>query len=361
MNLYPLARPFLMKMDAEDAHRLTIKLLKAGLGPRQRVGHASLAVKLWGLDFPNPLGLAAGFDKEAEVVGPLFNMGFGFVEAGTVTPKPQEGNPRPRVFRDEGNRSVINKMGFPGKGLDVFAANAEKYLQKKRKGVFGVNIGANKDTVSRIDDYRQGITRLAPLADYITINISSPNTAGLRDLQKRDELDLLLEAAVVTRDAGTKKPPLLLKVAPDLDEAQRGAIAELVLKYKIDGLIVSNTTISRPPELKESLREQGGGLSGQLVRDLSTEVLHDFYSRLRGAVPIVGAGGVATAEDAYAKIRAGAALVQMYTGLIYEGPAAIPRILEGLALLLKRDGYADVSGAVGAAHATGKKPAKAVG
>lgn len=361
MNLYPLLRLFLMKMDAEDAHRMTIKALKAGLGPRQNAAYPSLAVKLWGLDFPNPLGLAAGFDKDAEVVGPMFNMGFGFVEAGTVTPKPQEGNPRPRVFRDVDNASVINKMGFPGQGLDVFAANAEKYLKKPKRGVFGVNIGANKDTPSRIDDYKLCISRLAPLADYITINISSPNTAGLRDLQKRDELDLLLEAAVATRNAGARKPPLLLKVAPDLDADQRGAIAELVLHYKIDGLIVSNTTISRPPELKASLKEQAGGLSGRLVRDLSTGVLHDFYARLQGVVPIVGAGGVATAEDAYAKIRAGAALVQMYTGLIYEGPAAIPRILEGLAFLLKRDGYADISEAVGAAHTSGKTAVKAVG
>jgi dihydroorotate dehydrogenase len=361
MNLYPLARPFLMKMDAEEAHRLTVKLLKTGLGPRQKRDIARLRTTVFGLDFANPLGLAAGFDKEAEVIGPLFNMGFGFVEAGTVTPKPQEGNPKPRVFRDADNKSVINRMGFPGGGLDVFERNLKEYLKRPRKGVLGVNIGANKDAVSRIDDYRQGIERLAPLADYITINISSPNTAGLRDLQKRDELDLLLEASVAARNAGAKKPPLLLKVAPDLDDAQRGAIAELVLQYKIDGLIVSNTTITRPPELKAELKEEKGGLSGLLVRDLSTAVLHDFYARLQGVVPIVGVGGVSSAEDAYAKIRAGAALVQMYTGLIYEGPAAIPRILDGLAFLLKRDGYETVAEAVGAAHATGKHPAKALG
>jgi dihydroorotate dehydrogenase len=360
-DMYPLLRPVLMRMDAEKAHRLTIRLLKTGLGPRYQCAEPSLSCKVFGIDFKNPLGLAAGFDKDAEVMAPLFHMGFGFVEAGTVTPKPQPGNPKPRVFRDAGNKSVINRMGFPGKGLDYFAANAAAYRQKhgRGQGVLGINIGINKDTLSPVDDYRAGLARLASVADYITVNISSPNTAGLRDLQRRDDLDRLLEALMSERAAQNAKPPLLVKVAPDLDAAQRAAIAELAPRHKIDGLIVSNTTVSRPATLAATLKDQKGGLSGQLLKDLSTEAVGDFYRLTGGNLPIVGAGGISSAADAYEKICAGASLVQVYTGLVFEGPGLVRLILEGLPALLKRDGFSRISDAVGAAQATGRNNMKA--
>ena len=362
MNVYPLVRPLLMKMDAEKAHRLTISLLKTGLGPRYASDDPVLKTRLWSREFKNPLGLAAGFDKDAEVIPAMFNMGFGFVEAGTVTPRAQDGNPKPRIFRDEANKSVINRMGFPGKGLSYFAENVEDYREKygPSQGVLGVNIGMNKDAPSPVDDYRTGIVRLALLADYITVNVSSPNTQGLRDLQRHDELDRLMGALVEARNGTSMKPPLLLKIAPDLDAAQRQAIAEVALRNNIDGLIVSNTTVTRPPQLAAALKEEKGGLSGQLLTALSTEVIGDFYRLTNGAIPIVGAGGIGSAEDAYAKIRAGASLVQVYTALVFEGPGLISEILKGLAAMLKKDKFGTVAEAVGSAHAAGKSPKKAV-
>jgi dihydroorotate dehydrogenase len=362
MSIYSLIRPLLMKMDAEKAHRLTISLLKTGLGPRYLSNDPVLKTTLWGREFRNPLGLAAGFDKDAEVIPAMFNMGFGFVEAGTVTPRAQEGNPKPRIFRDEANKSVINRMGFPGKGLSHFAANVENYREKygPSQGVFGVNIGMNKDASAPGEDYRTGIVRLAPLADYITVNISSPNTQGLRDLQRRDDLDRLLGELVEARNGTRAKPPLLLKVAPDLDAGQRQAISDVVLRHNIDGLIVSNTTVTRPLQLAAALKDEKGGLSGQLLTALSTEVIGDFYTLTRGSIPIIGAGGIGSAEDAYAKIRAGASLVQVYTALVFEGPGLISTILEGLAAMLKKDNFGNVAEAVGSAHASGKMREKAV-
>lgn len=362
MSLYSLVRPMLMKMDAEQAHRLTISMLKSGLGPRYSSNDAVLKTTLWGREFKNPLGLAAGFDKDAEVIPAMFNMGFGFVEAGTVTPRPQDGNAKPRVFRDAENKSVINRMGFPGKGLDYFAANVERYRAKyaKGQGILGVNIGINKDAPSPVDDYRAGIARLAALADYITVNVSSPNTQGLRDLQRRDDLDRLMGALMEARNGTRARPPLLLKVAPDLDASQRKAIADVALRHKIDGLIVSNTTVTRPPQLSAALKDEKGGLSGQLLTGLSTEVIGDLYLLTNGAVPIVGAGGIGSAADAYAKIRAGASLVQLYTALVFEGPGLISGILEGLAAMLKEDKFGTVAEAVGSAHASGQKRGKAV-
>lgn len=361
LDLYPLVRPWLMRMDAEKAHRLTIRLLKVGLGPRYINEDPALRCRVFGRDFANPLGLAAGFDKDAEVIPALFAMGFGFVETGTVTPRAQAGNPKPRIFRDPENKSVINRMGFPGRGLEYFAANVKAYRDKHgAPGPLGVNIGMNKDALSPIDDYRAGIVALAPLADYITINVSSPNTAGLRDLQRGDDLNRLLDALTEARNAQKAKPPLLLKVAPDLDPAQRADIADIVLRHQIDGLIVSNTTITRPPALASALREEKGGLSGQLLTHLSTEVIADFYRLTGGRLPIVGAGGIGSPQDAYDKIRAGASLVQVYTALVFEGPGLVRRILEGLSALLKRDGFSQISDAVGAAHAAGKAQANGV-
>lgn len=350
MPIYETARRLLMQLDAEDAHRATIALLKTGLGPHQKVDDPALFVNLWGREFRNPLGLAAGFDKEAAVIAPLFHMGFGFVEAGTVTPHAQPGNPKPRVFRDVANKSVINRMGFPGRGLAPFWENIGAYRAKYKgiQGVLGVNIGINKEAASPVTDYRNCIEQLAEHADYITINVSSPNTAGLRDLQGRDELDALLTGITRARAQNAKQPPLVLKVAPDLDESQRAAIAQLVLHHHIDGLIVSNTTVTRPEKLDAKLKEEKGGLSGQLLRDLATERVADFYRLTGGRVPIIGVGGISSAADAYAKIRAGASLVQLYTALVYEGPALVPSILTGLSSLLKRDGFNNVMQAVGA-------------
>lgn len=350
MPVYELARKWLMKMDPEDAHRLTVRMLKWGLGPHQKVEDPALFVNLWGREFRNPLGLAAGFDKEAEAIPALFNMGFGFVETGTVTPRAQPGNPRPRVFRDVPNKSVINRMGFPGRGLAPFWENIGAYRAKYKtiQGVLGLNIGINKEAASPITDYRHCIEHLAEFADYITINVSSPNTAGLRDLQARDELDKLLTGLLKARAEAPKQPPLVLKVAPDLDAPQRQAIADLVLHHHLDGLIVSNTTVTRPDALAKELKEEKGGLSGQLLRDLALERIRDFYALTGGRIPIIGVGGISNAEDAYARIRAGATLVQLYTALVYEGPALVPDILNGLVALLKRDGFNNVMQAVGA-------------
>lgn len=353
MPVYDIARAVMMRLDPEDAHRMTIKLLKMGLGPHAQVEDPALFTNLWGREFRNPLGLAAGFDKEAEVIAPMFNMGFGFVEVGTVTPHGQPGNPRPRVFRDAPNKSVINRMGFPGRGLAPFWENLGAYRAKYRtiQGVLGVNIGINKEAASPVTDYRHCIEHLSEFADYIVVNVSSPNTAGLRDLQAREELDKLLSGLQRARAENARRPPLVLKVAPDLEPQQRKDIAELALHHHLDGLIVSNTTVTRPEKLAAKLKDEKGGLSGQLLRALATERVGDFYKLVNGRIPIIGAGGVSSAEDAYEKIRAGASLVQMYTGLVYEGPAVVPRILNGLSALLKRDGYRNVAQAVGAAHA----------
>ncbi len=349
MDLYKYFRSFLMRLDPEKAHQLTLRILKTGAGPHQVVDNPALFVNLWGREFHNPLGLAAGFDKDAEVISSLFNMGFGFVEVGTVTPVAQGGNPKPRIFRDADNKSVINRMGFPGKGLANFWQNVAFYRAKFKgiQGILGVNIGINKEAASPYSDYRHCIEQLAEYADYITVNVSSPNTAGLRDLQGEEVLDKLLAGLVKVRDAAAKRPPLVLKVAPDLEPAQRASIAELLQKHSIDGLIVGNTTVTRPDKLDAKLKEEKGGLSGQLLRDLATERIADFYNLTGGRLPIIGAGGIASAADAYAKIRAGATLVQVYTGLIYEGPQLVPDILNGLVDLLQNDGFTHISQAVG--------------
>jgi len=345
IDVYPLLKPILMRMDPEDAHRMTLKLLKTGLGPRYACDNPALETALFGLKFPNPLGLAAGFDKEAEVIAPLFRMGFGFVEAGTVTPQPQPGNPRPRVFRDVANESVINRMGFPGGGLDAFEKNFRAFRKKYPGLIAGANIGINKDTAAPVAAYKTGLARLAPISSYIAVNVSSPNTAGLRDLQAKEQLDALLSALMELRRASPT--PLLLKVAPDLTPAQREDIAALAVAHKIDGLIVSNTTVARPEALAPALREEKGGLSGKLLRDAATGIIRDFHRLTSGGVPIVGVGGISSAADAYEKIKAGASLVQVYTGLIYQGPVLVKRILEGLPPLLARDGFKNISEAVG--------------
>lgn len=354
MDWFVCIRPLLMALEPEKAHRLTLLALKSGLAPSYKKNDASLKTTLWGRVFQNPLGLAAGFDKDAEVVSAMFKMGFGFVEAGTVTPRPQPGNKRPRIFRDAANESVINRLGFPGRGLEAFIRNIQN-LPKQSSGILGVNIGINKETPSPLEDYRQCMEKLSPFADYIAINVSSPNTAGLRNLQGREDLDRLLTGLATVR-----KTPVLLKIAPDLEPSQRADIAEVALKHRIDGLIISNTTVTRPAALLKNLQNEKGGLSGRLLRDISTETIRDFYGLTQGAMPIIGVGGISSAADAYEKIKAGASLVQVYTALIYQGPELITRILEGLAELLKQDGFQHVSEAVGSEMGAGKVKAKAV-
>lgn len=344
MTVYALLRPLLFRLDAERAHRLTIAALR--LAPA-RVGAIDplLATRVAGIDFPGPVGLAAGFDKDGVVPDAMLALGFGFVEVGTLTPRPQAGNPQPRLFRLAEDRAVINRMGFNNDGQD--AALARLAARNRRRGIVGVNIGANKDAADRIADYATGIARMGPVADYLTINISSPNTPGLRALQSRDALDALLAGAMAARGPGG--PPIFLKVAPDLEPSDIEDIAAVAMARRIDALIVANTTISRPP-LRSPHAGESGGLSGAPLADLALRRLKDFRAATGGRLPLVAAGGIASAADAYARIRAGASLVQLYSALVYEGPGLPGRINAGLAALLRRDGFASVAAAVGADH-----------
>ena len=345
MDFYCLVGPAIRLLDAETAHALAIKALKTGLvPPPARVDDPILRTTVFGLDFPNPVGLAAGFDKNAEVPGPLLAQGFGFVEVGTVTPRPQPGNPRPRMFRLPADRAAINRMGFNNEGRDAMAAR----LTGRRPGIVGVNLGKNKDSEDAAADYVLGVERLGPLADYLVVNVSSPNTPGLRALQGREPLAALLAAVKAARDRLERRPPLLLKIAPDLTDEDKKDIGEVLAEVGIDGLIATNTTIARPDSLRDSNRAEAGGLSGKPVYEPSTRVLGEMYRLTGGRLPLIGVGGISSGRDAYAKIRAGASLVQFYTAMIYEGPGLANRIKRELAELLKRDGFASVTDAVGA-------------
>jgi dihydroorotate dehydrogenase len=329
-------------LPAETAHRATIFLtgVAGPFLPAPKPDDPRLAVTALGLSFPNPVGLAAGFDKDAEVPDAMGRLGFGFVECGTVTPRPQAGNPRPRLFRLRKDAAVINRMGFNNGGM----ASAAKNLKVRRgPGIVGINIGSSKDSNDRIADYVQAFDQLAPLANYVTVNVSSPNTPGLRGLQNKDDLSRLLGALTAARKTSI---PLLLKIAPDLDGPALDDIADAVRGSGIEGLIVSNTTIARPA-LKSAHGNESGGLSGAPLFAPSTEILRQMRRRLGGAVVLVGVGGISSGADAYAKIRAGASLVQLYTALVYQGPGLVTRIKRELAALLKRDGFAHVADAVG--------------
>nr|WP_211108136.1 quinone-dependent dihydroorotate dehydrogenase [Azospirillum sp. OGB3] len=353
--MFPIVGPVLRSFDPETAHGLTIKVLSSGLMPPVREkDDPILRTRVMGLDFANPVGLAAGFDKNAEVVDAMLRLGFGFVEAGSVTPRPQPGNPRPRLFRAPEQGAVINRLGFNNEGLEPFAQRLERRLSGGRKapGIVGANLGKNKDTVEAADDYVLGVTRVASLVDYLVVNVSSPNTPGLRTLQGREPLRTLLGRVLDARSACrlAKAPPVLLKIAPDLTDEDKADIAAVVLETGIDGLIVSNTTIARPSEIPESLRGETGGLSGKPLFAPSTAVLREMYGLTGGKMPLVGVGGIASGADAYAKIRAGASLVQLYSALVYAGPALVLAIRRDLAALLRRDGFASLSDAVGADH-----------
>jgi dihydroorotate dehydrogenase len=350
-DLYSFAGPLLRALPPEPAHDLTVWLLRHGLvpGPEAEEDDPILATRLWGRGFTNPIGLAAGFDKNAEVPDAMLGQGFGFVEVGTVTPLPQPGNPKPRLFRLAADRAVINRFGFNSEGLERVAARLKSRLEspRRRPGIVGANVGKNRDTVDAAADYAHGAAALSGLVDYLVMNVSSPNTPGLRDLQARESLEELI-GRVKAACASKRCPPLLLKIAPDLSAAQLEGIAAVALSTGIDGLVVSNTTIERPPGLRSRHRDEVGGLSGAPLYARSTEVLRAVYRRTGGRIPLIGVGGVGSGREAYGKIRSGASLVQLYTALVYEGPGLVARIKADLASCLRADGFSSVAAAVGA-------------
>ena len=339
MAIYRLLRPLAFALDAETAHRTTIAALKLLPGHQPAPLPRSLRSTVAGLVFPSPVGLAAGFDKDAEVPEQMLGLGFGFVEIGTVTPRPQPGNPRPRLFRLVEDRAVINRLGFNNRGQVA----AWERLQRCRHGVIGVNLGANKDSGNLIADYVAGVRAMAGVARYLTINISSPNTPGLRGLQDAGALGELLSAVRDARPAAG--PPVFLKVAPDLEAGDPGRIVRAALDHGIDALIVANTTVTRPP-LKSRHAAEAGGLSGEPLKPLALTALRQFRSASGGQLPLIGVGGIATADDAWQRIRAGASLVQLYTAMVYHGPVIARRIGQGLARRLEREGFAGIADAV---------------
>lgn len=331
--------------DPETAHDLALKALEMGLGPVAPTSDPVLATELVGMKLPNPIGLAAGFDKNARVPGPMLRAGFGFVECGTVTPKAQPGNPKPRIFRLRDDQAVVNRLGFNNKGLVQFT---DRLRRSNAQGVVGANVGANKDATDRVADYCEGYKAVARHAAYVTVNVSSPNTPGLRDLQNPDALTELLDRLREIRATCGELRPLFLKVAPDLTEAQIAGIAQ-VLPSRVDGLIVSNTTISRPDSLRSGRKGETGGLSGKPLFALSTAKLKEFRLALPEGFPLIGAGGISSGAEAFTKIKAGASAVQLYSAMVYAGPELPARIARDLAAILKANGFANVRQAVGTA------------
>ncbi len=354
MMIYRTFRRVLFKFDAETAHGLAIVALKLPSLPlispdRRAVSGGPLAIRVAGIDFPNPLGMAAGFDKDGEVPDALLRRGFGFVEVGSITPLPQTGNPRPRLFRLEQDGAVINRLGFNNRGAEaairrLAARTGLGNSAGNSEGIVGINIGANKDAADRVADYATMTRLMAPLGSYLAVNVSSPNTPGLRALQDEGALTALLDGVLAARSPGTV--PIFLKVAPDLAPADIDAIAYIAIDRRLDGLIVSNTTISRPAR-RSAAAGEAGGLSGAPLRDLAQARLRDFRAATGGAIPLIGVGGIATAEDAWARIRGGASLVQLYSAMVYTGPGIAREITRGLEVLMRRDGFASIAEAVG--------------
>ncbi len=341
---YRLARPLLFALQPESSHRLALGALSSGLfGHGAPVADLRLRQTILGLVFANPLGIAAGFDKDAEAVAGLFALGFGFVEVGSVTPQPQAGNPRPRLFRLAADSAVINRMGFNSAG---HAAVHRRLAGRRPAGIVGVNLGANRDSADKVADYVAGIRVFADVADYLVVNISSPNTPGLRDLQERDALARLLAAVRGARDAAPRRVPLLVKIAPDLDEAAIDAIATAVRASGIDAMVVSNTTVARDGLTDRRHADEAGGLSGRPLFARSTRVLARVRRAVGPEMTLIGVGGVDSAETAFAKIAAGANLVQLYTGMIYRGPGLLAEILDGLPRLLSERGFGTIAEAV---------------
>lgn len=346
---YQMVWPIVRRLSAERAHGLAIMALRCGfVAPSSASVDPNLRTTVFGLDFKTPVGLAAGFDKSADAIAPLMKIGLGAVEVGSVTPKPQSGNPKPRLFRLEEDRAVINRMGFNNDGAGTVEQRI-KALPRPLGGVLGINLGKNKTTEDAVADYVAGAEVFAPLADYLVVNVSSPNTPGLRDLQGKAALsDLLGQVRETVKEAcPDQPPPLLVKVAPDLTETNVTDIAETCLETGIDGLIATNTTLARPETLRSSHRNESGGLSGVPLMEPSTSVLAQFFVATNGKLPLVGVGGVASGADAYRKIRAGASLVQLYSALVYGGPELVEQITADLASHLRADGFAHVADAVG--------------
>ena len=352
-DFYSLIRPLLFRIDPERAHHLAIAALKFGLLPKAKaVDDPVLRTVFCGLDFAHPIGLAAGFDKQGGAIQGVLDLGFGFVELGTVVPQPQIGNPQPRLFRVPQAQAVLNRFGFNSDGQEKVLRRVFGFYKthKTPHAPVGINIGKNKNSEELAEDYVSGIRTFAPYADYLTVNISSPNTPGLRDLQRRAPLAELLKQVIDARAASKRQPPLFVKIAPDQTDDQLQDIVEVCLETGIDGIIIGNTTLSRPESIPSYLAKEAGGLSGKPLFALSTKILGTAYQLTQGKIPLIGCGGVFTGADAYAKIRAGASLVQIYTALVYEGPYVATRIATELAALLKRDGFASVRDAVGADH-----------
>jgi len=322
--LYDLLKPLIFTLDAERAHRLAIRALALSAGsPPPRVRPVTIA----GLEFPNPVGLAAGLDKDGEAIDGLFGLGFGSVEIGSLTPRPQAGNAKPRLFRLVEDRAVINRMGFNNGGID---AALERVAKARRPGVLGINVGANKDSDDRVADYAIGVGKAARVADYVTINVSSPNTPGLRDLQSRPALDELLAASDAARVVDGRRVPLFLKVAPDLDTAGLDGAVRAAIDHGVDALIVGNTTISRPDTLRSKLDGEAGGLSGRPLAALARVKLGEALASSGGQLPVIAVGGIDSPEEALMRLEAGAAMVQVYSALVHEGPGLVRRILKAL-------------------------------
>ncbi len=348
-GLWPLARPFLFGLDPETAHRMAIRALASGVMPRAPAPDPSLRRRLLGLDFPSPLGLAAGFDKNGEVPDAALGLGFGFVEVGTVTPKPQTGNPAPRVFRLVEHAALINRLGFNNEGHDAMHA---RLARRARRGIVGVNVGANKDSPDRIADYALGVERFAGVADYITVNISSPNTPGLRNLHEANDLAALLRSVVAARDGTERRVPLLVKISPDLDDDALEAVVRIVRDSGVEGLIVTNTTVARDMVAGHPHVGEAGGLSGRPLFAKSTAMLAKVRRLAGDDLVLVGVGGIDSAETAMTKILAGADLLQVYTGMVYRGPGLVREIVAGLPRLLARQ-----KASVGRARAAGQASA----
>jgi len=351
-DLYSMLRPFIGCVQAETAHNMALWALEHRIVSGAPFSDPVLETNLWGRDFANPIGLAAGFDKNADVPMQALALGFGFVEIGSVTPRPQPGNPKPRLFRLDEDEGVVNRMGFNSKGIDYTAAKLEALPPTRGLGIIGVNLGKNKETEDAASDYVTGIEKLAQYADYMVINVSSPNTAGLRALQGKAELEALVLRVrdVLDKTVPTNTPPLLVKVAPDLTDDDIADIAAVARSSAVDGLIATNTTIDRPASLINASKSEGGGLSGKPLMKPSTKILSDLYQATKGQVPLIGVGGIMSGADAYDKIRAGASLVQFYSSMVFEGPSLPGRMCRTLAGLLKRDGFEHVADAVGADH-----------
>jgi len=350
--IFRATMPLLRMFSPETAHVLAISALKLGLAGRATAApDPLLRTRVWNLEFPNPVGLAAGFDKDADVMDAMLALGFGFVEAGTVTPLPQPGNPKPRLFRLYEDAAVINRFGFNSKGLEPYVA---KLKARERRGIVGANVGKNKLTEDAAADYVKGIEAVCHHADYLVCNVSSPNTPGLRSLQAREQIATLigrvLEARARAMSGAPVLPPLLAKVGPDLNDQEKQDIAEVALASGIDGLIVGNTTIDRPATLRSAHAGETGGLSGAPLKPKSQACITDMYRLTGGKLPIIGCGGIASGADAYARIRAGASLVQLYSALVYGGPGMVEDIQRDLAACLRADGFTSVTAAVGADH-----------